>query len=249
MSWCDKLASTPAIGVRLDRSYDPISVTLERVAPIISSWSSSGPEEAPFTIDQEDLFSCTLQTLDGYSYFLGPDRLAVEFRHRLRLQGQSAGPPVAELLSKPRPYTELLEDVTERLLKVVELVTAGRARKLERFGVVTTTQVIEDEMPPGVARFLNHVRKPWGTTADAYNVELTTKLTKATDAAHQDRCIHHIRKAEDRDGLVFVKLDWQRWLDESKGLSMSSLPGLLSEARKNALAYFEDIGQGERFDA
>ncbi len=249
VSWCDKLASTPAVGVRLDKLYAPVSVLLEPLTPIVSTWVEKDRDAPAFTVDHHDPFSCTLQTFDGYSYILGPEQLTVEFRHRLRFRAQSAGPPTAELLTTPRPYTEVLPDVTAKLLKVVELVTAGKARKLVRIGVVSTTLVSEEEVPPGIARFLKHVARPWNTSPDAFNVELTTKLPKPKGSTYQDRCIHLITKPEANEGLVTIKLDWQRFLDEAKGVSMTSLPGLISDAQKAALDYFEDIAQGERFDA
>lgn len=248
MSWCDKLASTPAVGVRLDKVYAPVSALLEPLTSIVSTWIDQERDRAAFTVDHHDPFSCTLSTFDGYSYILGPEQLTVEFKHRLRFRPQSAGPPTAELLSKPRPYTEMLPEVTKKLLELVELVTAGKARKLLRIGLVSTTLVSEQEVPPGIARFLKHVAKPWGTTPDFFNIELTAKLPQVKGAGHQDRCVHAITEPEHGDGLVTIRLDWQRSLDGAKGLSMASLPGLISSSQEAALAYFEDIAEGERFD-
>jgi hypothetical protein len=249
VSWCDKLASTPAVGVRLDKSYAPISTLLEPFSPVVSTWVDKEKDLPAFTVDQQDQFSSTLQTHDGYSYLLNPEQLTVEFKHRLRIRAQSAGPPTADLMSKPRPYTEVLADVTKRLLQMVELVIAGKARKLLRIGIVSTTLVSEDEMPPGISRFLKHVTKPWNTDADSFNFELTTKLSKDRGATHQDRCIHALTKREDGEGLVTIRLDYQRIFDAGKGLSASSLPGLIRDTKDDALGYFEDVAQGERFDA
>jgi hypothetical protein len=249
VSWCDKLASSPAIGVRLDKVYAPVSSLLDPLTPVVSTWVDKERDQAAFTVDHQDQFACTLQTLDGFSYLLGPEQLTVDFKHRLRFRAQSAGPPTAELMSKPRPYSEVLEEVTKKLLQMVELVTASKVRKLLRIGVVSTTLVSEDEIPPGILRFLKHVTKPWTSSADSYNFELTTKLPKGKGDSHQDRCIHALTKAENGEGLVTIRLDYQRVFEAGKGLSMSSLPGLISDSKKAALSYFEDVAQGERFDA
>jgi hypothetical protein len=249
VSWCDKLSSTPAVGVRLDKSFAPVSTLLEPLTPLVSTWVDKDKDSAAFTVDHQDQFSCTLQTFDGYSYILGPEQLTVEFKHRLRFRAQSAGPPTAELMSNPRPYTEVLADVTKRLLDLVELETAEKSRKLLRIGIVSTTHVTEEELPPGIDRFIKHLMKPWSTSADFYNIELASKFPRAKSSSTQDRCIHHITKREDGEGLVIVKLDWQRIFEGSKGLSVASLPGLVSDAQEAALEYFEDVAQGERFDA
>jgi hypothetical protein len=249
VSWCDKLASTPAVGVRLDKVYAPVSALMDPLTPVVSTWVDKERDQQAFTVDYQDQFACTLQTLDGFSYVLGPEQLTVDFKHRLRFRAQSAGPPTAELTSKPLPYTVVLEDVTKKLLHMVELITAGKARKLLRIGVVSTTLVSEEEIPPGINRFLKHVTKPWSTSADSYNFELTTQLPKGKSDTHQDRCIHALTKREDGEGLVTIRLDYQRIFDDSKGLSMSSLPGLVADSKKAALAYYEDVAQGERFDA
>jgi hypothetical protein len=246
VSWCDKLASTPGIGIRLDKVYAPVALLLDPLTPITSKWVDK--DKPAFSVDQQDLFGCALNTFNGYQYALNPEAFAVEFRHRLRFKAQSAGPPSAELLSKPLPYTELLPEVTKRLLEMTGLLTAGKHRKLQRIGIISTTIVNEDEVPPGITRFLEHVLKPWQTTSEHYNIELVTKLPKVKGTAKYDRCVHSINKPEDSEGLVTVRLDWQRFFEDDKALSMTSLPGLADVACNDALAYFEDIGEGERFD-
>ena len=249
MSWCDKLASTPALGLRLEKRYAPIASLLEPLAPVISRWVDKENDRPAFTIDQQsDLFSGSLTTFDGYQYGVGPETLSVEFRHRMRFRNQSAGPPIAELLSKPAPYTEVLADVSKRLLEMTQLVTAGTPRKLLRIGIVSMTIVTEDEMPPGVRRFLRHVSKPWDASLNHYHIELTTKLPKGKRTARFDRCTHILTKPEDTEQLSTIRLDWQRFLPEDRILSMSSLPELVEGAKVDALAYFEDIGEGARFD-
>jgi hypothetical protein len=246
MSWCDKLASTPGFGIRLDKAFAPVASLLDPITPITSKWVDK--DKPAFSVDQQDLFSCTLNTFDGYQYVLNPEALAVEFRHRLRFKAQSAGPPSAELISKPLPYTEMLPKVTKLLVEMTELVTAGKHRKLNRIGVISTTVVNEDEVPPGITRFLEHVLKPWDTSSEHYNIELVARLPKVKGTAKYDRCFHLINKPEDSEGLVTVRLDWQRYFEDDKALSMTTLPVLAAAACKDALAYFEDIAEGERFD-
>jgi hypothetical protein len=249
VGWCDKLASTPAFGLRLDKRYAPVASLLDPLADVVSRWVDKENDRPAFTVDQpQDLFSSTLTTFDGYQYMIGPESLAVEFKHRMRFRAQSAGPPTAELLSKAAPYTEVLEDVSKRLLEMTQLVTAGIPRKLLRIGVVSTTVVAEDEMPPGIRRFLHQVTKPWDASLDHFHIELTTKLSKGKQTARFDRCTHLLMKPEHAEQLITVRLDWQRFFPDDRLLSMSALPELVAHAKADALAYFEDIGEGARFD-
>jgi hypothetical protein len=250
VSWCDKLASTPTVGLRLDKIVTPVALLLEPFTPVVSTWVDKDRDQLAFTVDHQDLYSATLQTYDGYAYQLSPEILTVDFKHRLRWRANSAGPPTAELLSKPRPYTDVLGDVTSRLLQLVELVTRGRPRKLRRIGVVTTTLASVDEVPPGFMRFVKHVSNPWDTMPDAYNIELTAKLpAMEKSAAYSDRCIHVVSRPEDGEGLVTVRLDYQRVFEGEKGLNLGSLPTQIGDVQKAALKYFEDIAEGGRFDA
>lgn len=250
MSWCDKLAATPGIGVKLDRMFTPVSALLEPLTPLISRWVDAKTDKPAFSIDTApDLFGCSLTTLDGYQYTVSPDTLAVEFKYRMRVKPQSAGPPIAEMLSKPLPYTELLPEITARVLELLRLTTTGKPRKLFRIGVITTTLVSMDEAPPGIMRFLKHVSKPWGKSPEFFNIEVTSKLEKRKGTADFDRCIHVLQRQEGSENdLLTIRLDWQRYFGTDRNLSMTSLPELLESAKQDALAYFEDVAQGERFD-
>jgi hypothetical protein len=248
VSWCDKLASTPGVGVKLDKSFVPAATMLEPLAPIVSTWVDQETDKPAFSIDHQDLYSCALTSIDGYHYVIGPETLGVEFRHRLKYRPQSAGPPTAELISKPAPFTELLPEVTKRLLELVRLVTKGQPRKLLRIGVYSTTVVVENQMPPGIDRFLKYASKPWDASLDFYDLQLTSKLPKTKRTIDYDRCIHAIQKSEDGEGLVNIRLDWQRYLGKERSLSPTTLPELIEGTAADALSYFEDIGQGERFD-
>lgn len=248
VTWCDKLASTPGVGVKLDKAYAPIASLLEPLTPIVSQWVDRERDKQAFTVDQQDLFQCTLTTYDGYRYAIGPEALSVEFAYRLRLMPQSKGPPIAELLSHGGPYTEVLAGVTARLLDLVRLVTGGQTRKLLRVGIVSTTVVGRDEAPPGIGRFLKRVAQPWDTSLDYFNMEFTTKLPKVKGTVDYDRCVHTFQRPELSDHeLLTVKLDWQRYFDAGRALNLGALPNLIDNASKDALAYFENIGEGERF--
>jgi hypothetical protein len=245
-SWCDKLASTPAVGIKLDKLFAPSTLFLDAMTPVTSKWVEH--DKPTFNIDLQDSFRVTIGGFDGFTYSYLPDALAVEFQHKIRLKGQSGGPPVAQMLSTPLPYTELLEHVWSRLEEAARLVTADQDRKLVRLGIVSNTLVSEEDAPPGVLRFIEYFSRPW-VEMPYFNVQVTGILPLAKGANFTDRCIHMFSKAEDDDqNLLNIRLDYQRTFNPERNFSISSLSGLVQEVKKSALAYFEDVGQGERFD-
>lgn len=247
MSWCDKLASTPAVGLRLDKLYGSGATLLAAISPIVSQWVDN--DKPAFNIDQQDALGFAVSSFGGYTYALNSEYFSVEFRHRLRLKGHSGGPPTAEMISKPQPYTELLDEVSSRLIEATRLATAGQQRKLRRIGVVSTTQVSREDAPPGILRFVDYLSAPWSDGVPFFNVQLTAKLPPNKVKGTTDRCIHGLMQVEgDDDELLTVRLDFQREFDEERNLSITSLGDQLEATRRDALAYFEDIGIGERFD-
>lgn len=247
MSWCNKLASTPAVGIRLDKLYGSGTTLLAAISPIVSQWVDN--DKQAFTVDQQDTFGFVLSSFSGYTYAFNAEIFSVEFRHRLRLRGHSGGPPTAEMISRPLPYTDLLDEVSSRLLEATRLAVAGQPRKLRRIGIMTTTQVSAEEAPPGILRFVDHLSKPWSDGVPFFNVQMTAKLPPSKVKGTTDRCVHALSQLEgDDDELLTVRLDFQREFDGERNLSVTSLKELLEETRRDALAYFEDIGVGERFD-
>jgi hypothetical protein len=45
-----------------------------------------------------------------------------------------------------------------------------------------------------------------------------------------------------------ITLDWQRQLTSGNPINLESLKELAERAEKAALKYFEDVGEGSRFD-
>jgi hypothetical protein len=246
ISWCDKLASTPGIGITLDWMFTPSVSFLEAIKPITCNWVDKNKQT--FTIDHQDAFVLSLTSMDGFNYQFSSSQIYCEFRHRARFRQQSAGPPTAEMLSKPLPFTQLLPEISKRVADATRYVIASSARKLQKVGVVATTIVTAEQAPPGIGRFIGYVGRPWRTSPDAFTIDVTSKLPKRKKDDFQDRCQHTISKAENNEDLINIRLDYQRDFDIPRDLSIALLDGILQKVRADALSYFEDIGQGDRFD-
>ena len=73
------------------------------------------------------------------------------------------------------------------------------------------------------------------------------------DGAEPDRVLarlvqHQLTKREEDGGLMTVRLDYHRIYNTERPLSAIQLETLFKAVREDALAYFEDIAEGERFD-
>jgi hypothetical protein len=244
LSWCDKLAATPAVGLKLSARYVSGSSLLDALSPLFDTWFEGGKPK--FSLERAEAFAIEATSESGFKYVVEPTRLYVDFHHRLRVKPVSGGPPIVELLSKPLPYTTLLPEVCSRVINATELVVGKETRLLEKIGVVTTATVSEEEMPPGIRRFINYVAKPWGHFLNYYQISVSAELDRNEN--WHDKCVHEIVKPEDPEALVTVKFDWQREFHQPKAINIASLKSLLASAQDCALNYFEELAEGNRFD-
>jgi hypothetical protein len=243
-SWCDKLASVPSAGFRLDPHYASSDAILDGLTPTLNPLFQG--EKARFSIGHQASFEVRIDTDEGFQYSIDPIKTAVAFRHRMRARTVSGGPPTMEMISKPLPFTQLLPEVFKRLVSTTLVVPALKDRKVVRVGVISATAIGEDQMPPGIARFIEYIGRPWKGSAEQYDIQILSNLQSAS--GHQDRCIHHVKKTEDPDQLIAVSLDWQRLFDAGQPIDRAKLQEIAAQAEKAALAYFEDVAEGKRFD-
>jgi hypothetical protein len=244
LSWCDKLASTPSLSVKLDYHFLSSGDILRAISPITDKMIKG--DKASFRITKQDAFNIDLDDENGYLYAISSSNISVEFRHHYRVRHTSAGPPVVALLTEPLPFTTLLPIVTEKLIETTLLIAQGTQRKITRVGVVATTTVALEDAPPGIARFIAYVSRPWKGRVDFYSLQITGMIDETPDWS--DRCVHQLTKLEDPDAVPSVKLDWQRTFTTGRPVTRESMKTLLSHAEVAANKYFEDVAEGNRFD-
>jgi hypothetical protein len=244
LSWCDKLASTPSVGIRLDPHFISSSTLLDLLTPLLDTLNSE--EKSRFNITKQDSFNVELTTDNGFHYGFEPNRIYIDFRHRMKVKTQSGGPPVVEMISSPEPYSKLLPIVCERIEEATTHILKSKGRTIDRVGIVTTTTVLQDEAPPGIRRFIDYLAKPWNSPLDHFEFQITSQLNDEKD--WEDRCIHQFSKAEDSEGLITMKFDWQRTFKKEKNIMSSTIKERLSHAQEAALLYFEELAEGNRFD-
>jgi hypothetical protein len=244
MSWCDKLAATPTIGLRLDPSYTPSDALLSSIRPLLNEWGQG--EKPDFTLDNLEPFSATVQLNNGFAYTVDPSRISIVFQHRMKVRTVSGGLPTVELISSPQPYTELLEEAQHRLLVFSKLLPDSGRRFVRRIGVVVSVNLDEEELPPGIAKMISYLSKPWPGETAYFNFNLVGNID--VNQRWTDRCVHTAVKQEEPDALVNIKFDWQRTFATEQPYDTANLKKDLDLARKAALAYFEELAEGNRFD-
>src|SRR5216683_3172027 len=244
LSWCDKLASTPVVGFTLDAHLVPSDLILQSLTPLISQWAHG--ETLDFSVDNLDIFGLTFTTNTGFRYGFTQSKISIEFVHRLKMRPTSGGPPVAELTSTPLPYSTLMTEIVDRLIAVALLLPESRTRKINRVGVVTTTSLDEEMMPPGILRFIKYIGRPWGGSAEEYNIQILSEVAKGN--GFTDRCSHIVVKTDSPDQLPVIKFDWQRSFDLGRAIHRDIMTEILRDATKAAMDYFEDLAEGNRFD-
>jgi hypothetical protein len=244
LSWCDKLAATPGVGFRVDFRFESSDALLQALSPMLSTWVDG--DKPTFSVQRND-FLLNISSHDGYVYTIEPTKIGIAFQHTMKWRLVGGGPPIAEMLSRPLPYTKLLPEVTKRLIDTTSRVFSGNPRKIMRVGIVASTAVAADEIPPGIARFVAYMRRPWKGAADYYSFNITATL--ADDSQWSDRCIHVVTKLEDDpEKQVRLNFDWQRTFKTGQPITPESMIKLAERAQEAAMQYFEDLAEGNRFD-
>jgi hypothetical protein len=128
------------------------------------------------------------------------------------------------------------------------LIPSPENRTFNRVGIIAKAAISIDDAPPGITRFLEYVGKPWKGLVGGYGFQIVGQVDKTE--AYTDRCVHTVTKPElgDNSHLLSLNFDWQRTFEAGQALRKEILASALSSAEKSAIAYFEDLAEGNRFD-
>lgn len=233
------------MGFRVDFHFETTDAVLRALSPMLDKWVEG--DKPTFTLERPDQFSVNVNARDGFQFAVEPSKIAVVFRHTMKMKTMIGGPPVAELLSHPLPYTVLLPQVAKHLMDTTLLLCAGSSRKITRIGVVATAVVDTSVIPPGMARFVTYMGRPWKGLVDYYTIQITSAL--AEDSRWSDRCMHTLSKSEDDpEQLIRLNFDWQRTFKTGHAITSESMKELVKHAEDSAMEYFEALAEGNQFD-
>ncbi|MET4199080.1 hypothetical protein ABIA95_003080 [Bradyrhizobium sp. LA8.1] len=184
---------------------------------------------------------------DGFVYQADHLRAAVTFQYHLKAKPVSGGPPIMEMLSTPQPYTEMLPIVSEKLVEATRLLPQVSKRKILQVGIVSVTRAALADLPPGIVRFIEYLKRPWSNKdLPSFSIEIVSEIEEAEHWV--DRCQHRIVLAEDPDELMSLTFDFHRKFKVGQPSSESQMKTLLAKGSEAALSYFERIGEGNLFD-
>jgi hypothetical protein len=235
----------PTVGLTLTNHFAPIDVLLGSLTPILDRV----PEDQTKNISIEQPstnFSIAFILNDGFRYAANEKQASVAAQHRVRYRQTSGGPPRMEMLSKPLPFTALLPVVSSKLVEMTLLLPKASERQVKRVGVVSSTPIAEEDMPPGIKRMIDYLGRPWNGKFEGFSINLTMQLGQSGEIS--DRCTHLITMPEDKDQLITLNFDWQRTFETGWQVTQSNLERLMREAERDALKYFEELAEGSRFD-
>jgi hypothetical protein len=244
VTWCDKLASTPVVGLKLEWCYASGNKILDCLSPVLMKLNVG--DLPAFSIDRIDPFSVVFTTNDGFQYSANADAISVGFTHRIKIKHMSGGNPALEVLSVAQPYGILLGATCKKLVEVAMLLPAAKGRTFKRIGIVSNTLVEESDFPPGISRLVKYFGRPWPQGLDSYNVETTARLK--TGQEWVDRCIHRVTNPENPDSVPTLHFDWQRTFKAAHPLNEKTLNNDIAVSQQAALAYFEELAEGNIFD-
>lgn len=245
MSWCDKLASTPSVGMWFTEHYLSSARALDSMSPILDELVVDG--RAKFSLGKQDAFSLEVNCEDGFQYGINAAQISVGFGHRLKVRQVSGGPPTVDMLSQLKPFTVLLPETCTKILRATSHVVDLKTRALQRIGIVSTTTVSDEELPPGIERLISYAGRPWKEGLKYFDLQLVSTL--AETSGYFDRCTHHITKSENsEEELITVRFDWQRKYTEARHVTQESLRAELEACQTASLKYFEELAIGDMFD-
>ncbi len=244
MTWCDKLASQPTVGLQLDPFYCGNETILTNMAGLVATWGT--PEKPEFSTEVPDIFRLNIQRENGFLLSFDSSRASVQFQHRMMLKHVSGGSPTAQLISSEKVFTSLMADAAEMLVDATLRLPEINRRNVRRIGIQSITIVSIEDLPPGLIRLLEYVTRPFGGTVNGLNFTIISELGE--NESHSDRCIHAISKPDDEEGLITLRLDWQRTLKKPILANKGNIERHYSAARDSAIDYFEELAVGDAFD-
>ena len=240
MTWLDRVLAVPTIGFSLTPELLSDHEVVTSIRPLFDAWAKEGE----VSIQQKDM-SLAFQTASGYKFSIDHNVATVEFAYRFELKDRPGTFPVFPQLETEK-YSVLLERIIGKTNEFIEHVFANRRRNLVRLGIVATSRIDGENLPPGVALYIEHLQRPWGKPLIRCDSNLVSVLRE--DEKTRDQC-HHRLSFDQGDKLKkndfrFV-LDWQRVMLTPTELRSGSSRGQLQSASSSALDYFEKFGRGE----
>lgn len=229
MSWIDKVASAPAVGLEFEAWFRSRDGLVEALNPLFAELDQAG---------------------EGLMFQdLGPMALRVELSRGLRLTVDLKSIIVSATQSEAAfgaegTHAEALGEACGIAAQMAELLFKNEYRGLRRAGFVADCRVPSEAPPPGVEAWLAALARPWGER-ELELVDGQFAVELASGENYRDRCHHRLGWEKSLTDQFGVRLDWQRLYDPADGLRGKDVGARLETLSALALMYLEQFGAGE----
>jgi hypothetical protein len=223
------------LGVHLPKNWKLAFGYHDAVIPLLDKWDSQG---IAFAIKNTPA-GMAIETGGGVSAKLLSDNLVIEFKYSVEVDPlRGSTPPLAV-----RPYGEILQEVAEMAIELLDVFAHSAGVRTDRIGIIATSQMDPQKMPPGVARMLDAYERMW--TGELLKIDATAVVVVLSEKLTVDQCHHRLQLDHSQPTPeVQVTLDWQRRFLEPRDLRGAEISGTIQACVKSALGHFQRIGEG-----
>lgn len=243
LPWLNTVLAVPVVGLVTHQRLDFPALVWTLLAKMQPKWGKDG-----LGAPQIKAISATDVRVerDGGLYIaLSPAGVVAGYTFNLNLKSIPGKLPELELPALDS-YTELQSKALQAVTDFLEVAFGEEATyPVIRVGVMAQTRLDTADAPPGVQTYLSSLGAALG------NVLLSTEGTLLACIAERDdgrdQCHHGCKLNEvDRPGDLDFSLDYQRVWKPMKLMPWRVFRNELESVTRDANAYFEAFGSGER---
>lgn len=239
MSWLNQTLATPTVGVRFGHRFRPAQLVLSDLEQFLDDLAEAA---GSFNCQENPPFGIEIAAGDGFQYKITYRELIASYSYR-RSESSVPGELPDVAFGSIKPFTELMDELFERVERILPGILNEKGRSLARMGIVADAEMKLESPPPGVEQLLEHLRGFWPGELRKTNSQFLAML-RDEDTLHE-QCHHHLRfSVPDEPELLGIKLDWQRVFSEPTEFSRKQIVDQLDECRDLALDYFDNFAAG-----
>jgi hypothetical protein len=240
--WFEQVVATPAIGVRH-------SLELQALSPQHAA-TAEWIREQGMLKNLQLVFRTPIDMdirLGRWLIQFRPDQTVVSYVVEPLLKKDERGLPSLGV-DDYQPYPTLFEEcasLANAALSIRASSSQGNFR-LRRVGIVLATYLcLDEDLPPGIAKYKKYIGDPWSSTGGAVKATSEILMQLADAPTSNDRCFHGVQFDETGDSRdFFFKLDWQRTFLDNHVFEDGYVNNEIGECAVPAMKYFDDFGIG-----
>jgi hypothetical protein len=237
MSWLDQVLALPIVGMNTKPNLLAASRFLEVFAPRLDRWTEEEGASLDVTVGPVEL---DVSFPSGFEVRLTDSSIVVSFEPKARRQPRAGKLPEIQVPEVAR-YSTLLEKARRLARDILDTFANSPTGPLDirRFGIVAKARLESRALPPGVADFVDALKKALPGRLVKSNTTLVFRV-RESEQGH-DQCHHSIHFDEPDAEETRLVLDWQRIY---RSALQASANQELDAVSSSALEYFEQFGSG-----